>query len=102
MDYTVEFKAILPVEALVPVKQLVSIQGALIVPINQMISIPLKKVISAPVLEDFKATVTVENEIAVDFISDLSAVAKFSDTLKVKMGELIFEPDKIKIIRDCN
>jgi hypothetical protein len=100
MDYTVEFNALLPVEAAVPVDQMVNIKGGLIVPVRQQISIPLKKVVTAPVLNDFNATVSVNNAIAVDFNSDLNATAGFSDTMTVSMGELVLEPDEIKIIRE--
>ena len=99
IDYTVEFNALLPVEVDVPVRQMVNIQGGLIIPVRQNITIPLKKVVTAPVLNDFHATVSVNNAVAVDFNSDLHAIAGFTDTMIVKMGELTIEPNKVKIVR---
>lgn len=100
MDYSVDFNAVLPVDATVPIQQMVSIEGGLIVPVNQLVAIPLKKVITAPVLNDFDATVKVNNAVSVDFNSELKADAGFTDTMFVKMGELKIEPSNIKIVRN--
>ena len=96
-DYNIPSRTIIPVEAKVPIKQLVKIQGELMVPVDQVITIPLSKVISTPVLEPFTASVKTTNDLETSFKSALKASATFSQPLRVvKMDSLRIEPSKIK------
>ena len=96
-DYNIPLRTTIPVEAKVPIKQMVKIQGELIVPVDQKIQIPLSKVISTPVLEPFTASVKTTNDLETSFKSALKASATFSQPLRVvKMDSLRIEPSKIK------
>src|SRR5690554_2441066 len=96
-DYEIPLRTTIPVSAKVPIKQLVKIQGELLVPVEQDITIALNKIISTPVMQPFTADVTTLNELSTKFNSGLSINATFNKPLRVeKMDSLRIEPSKVK------